>query len=382
MKTGRDTAGRKPDGTSGPAGCPSPPDALLPDALPPAGAGLPPAEREALSRLMRKGMGAGTLRALSSDIAYIDAWGQAAGHAVFPPSRETVLAFIAHHIAAAGDPAPMPASIAGRLVSEGRLRTRSGHAPSTVRRRLSSWATRCRWAGLPHPFADPGLREALRLAIRAAERAPRPHSPSPVTIEPLLRILDRLDERIRAETAPERRLAPMRDRALLATAFASGGRRRSEIAGLLASQVDLLAPLPDGTPSAAFTMGRTKTGTPGARVYFSGRAVEALAEWLDVSAIAEGAVFPSIDRWGNLSPVALSPQSVTLVLRRRAQEAGLAPEAFSAHGLRSGYITSAALKGASVPEVMRQTLHRSMQPVAGYFRDVKQREGKAARLLD
>jgi len=45
----------------------------------------------------------------------------------------------------------------------------------------------------------------------------------------------------------------------------------------------------------------------------------------------------------------VTPQSVNLILKRRCQQAGLDPELFSAHGLRSGYLTEAANRGIPLP---------------------------------
>ncbi|MES0101739.1 hypothetical protein NKK47_33280, partial [Mesorhizobium sp. M0019] len=52
-----------------------------------------------------------------------------------------------------------------------------------------------------------------------------------------------------------------------------------------------------------------------------------------------------IDRWGNLEGRALTAQAVNLILKRRIAEAGLDPQAFSARGPRSGYLTETARRG-------------------------------------
>jgi integrase len=60
--------------------------------------------------------------------------------------------------------------------------------------------------------------------------------------------------------------------------------------------------------------------------------------------------------------------------------AGLEPEAFSAHGLRAGYLTEAARHGVSLPEAMQQSRHRSVQQAASYYNEADRTKGKAARL--
>lgn len=76
----------------------------------------------------------------------------------------------------------------------------------------------------------------------------------------------------------------------------------------------------------------------------------AFKDWLARAGISEGAVFRGIDRWGNLERRALTPQAVNLILKRRIAEAGLDPTAFSAHGLRSGYLTETARRGIPSPK--------------------------------
>jgi integrase len=51
----------------------------------------------------------------------------------------------------------------------------------------------------------------------------------------------------------------------------------------------------------------------------------------------------------NVDRRALTPQSVNLILKARAKQAGLDPALFSAHGLRSGYLTEAANRGILCP---------------------------------
>lgn len=99
-------------------------------------------------------------------------------------------------------------------------------------------------------------------------------------------------------------LRDLRDRAILMVGFASGGRRRSELAGLRTEQLTIEAPvIVDGgasLPSLSIHLGRTKTS--GAEddevVYLTGHPVDALKAWLAAAKIESGSVFRAIDRWG------------------------------------------------------------------------------------
>jgi len=188
-----------------------------------------------LKHLAQEGMGENTLRALASDLAYLEAWAQAATGAPlsWPASESLALKYVAHHL---WDPARretdpqhgMPADVADALRESEMLRSTGPHAPSTVKRRLASWGTLHRWKGQEGPFASPGLRSALRLAVRASVRPRQRKSKRAVTRD----VLDCL-----LATCSSDRLADTRDLAILLLAFASGGRRRSEVARLRVEQL-------------------------------------------------------------------------------------------------------------------------------------------------
>ncbi|MER8459693.1 tyrosine-type recombinase/integrase [Mesorhizobium sp. M0915] len=343
-----------------------------------------------LRHLAKEGIGANSLRALASDLGYLEAWSFAATGSPLPwPAPETLLIkFVAHHLwdssRRESDPTHgMPADIAASLVAQGLLRvTKRPHAPSTVRRRLSSWSTLTRWRGLVGNFNAPGLQSAIRLAVRAGARPRNRKSKKAVTADILTALL---------KACAGDRLVDMRDRALLITAFASGGRRRSEVSDLRVEQLIEEEPVPadrkdsegQKIPCLKIRLGRTKTtqADGDAFVLLVGRPVTVLRAWLERAGVTEGAVFRGIDRWGNLEARALTPQAVNLILKRRIAEAGFDPQAFSAHGLRSGYLTETARRGIPLPEAMQQSQHRSVQQASNYYNDAERTLGRAARII-
>ena len=340
---------------------------------------------ETLRHLVNEGMGGNTLRALTSDLAYLQAWSLAATGAALPwPAPEALLLkFVAHHLwdpeKKKSDPEHgMPISVEQDLRGQGFLRSIGPHAPDTVRRRLASWSTLTKWRGLAGAFSSPALKSAIRLAVRAVPRMRRRKSAKAVTGDILARLL---------ATCGTETLRDVRDRAILMVAFASGGRRRSEIAGLRVEQLTVEAPIEvtDGPPlpSLSIHLGRTKTtsGEQDDVVYLTGRSVEALNAWMAAAKIDRGSVFRGIGRWGTISERALDPQSVNAILKQRTEMAGLEPGEFSAHGLRSGYLTEAANRGIPIQEAMEQSRHRSVQQASSYYNNATRRSGRAAQLL-
>ena len=93
------------------------------------------------------------------------------------------------------------------------------------------------------------------------------------------------------------------------------------------------------------------------------------------------AEFRRIDRWGRLGATALDPQSVNAILKARCVRAGLDPALFSAHGLRSGFMTEAGKQGVPLPEAMQLSQHRSVQQAARYYNEAEIDKGKAVRLI-
>jgi integrase len=239
-----------------------------------------------------------------------------------------------------------------------------------------------KWRGLSGPFGDGQIRTALRLSLRAAARPRGRKSEKAVTGDIVVKLI---------ATCRMNRPQDLRDKALLLIAFASGGRRRSEVAGLrledIVTEPDVPSipgdPASPPLPCRRIRLGRTKTtdADQDASVFIIGAPVEALEAWLAFAKIKTGPVFRRIDKWETIRPEGLTGQGVNLILKRRIALARLDPASFSAHGLRSGFLTEAARPGVPLPEAMAQSQHTSVQQAARYYNDAERRMGKAARLL-
>ena len=249
---------------------------------------------------------------------------------------------------------PLPASaaaVAAFLSAE----AEGGAKASTLGRRLAAirWAHEA--AGHPTPTQDRTVLSVMR-GIRRTVGAGKDQKAA-ATAE---RIADML-------AGIPASLTGKRDRALLALGF-SGAFRRSE---LVALTVEDLQDAPDGL---RVTIRRSKTDQEGQGVTIAiprgvrVRPVEAVRDWLEAAGITEGPVFRAISRHGRISPDALTPQVVALVVKRYAALAGLTVAEFSGHSLRAGFLTSAADAGAGVFKMAEVSRHKSIDVLRGYVR--------------
>ena len=343
--------------------------------LPAAPAALSQADQDALTDLYVRGTPANTLRAYERDLLYITAWKSARfGAALDWPEAEAIaLAFILDHArdlsdATEDDIARQTAEV---LIRQGLRRSLTCPAPSTLDRRIASWLAFHRMKNLTSPFDTPQVKQARSKARRAAARPPAPKSQHPITREVL--------EQLLATCRGSRR--DCRDRAILMLGWASGGRRRSEITGLMREDVSLKEF--EKKDRVWISLLETKTTAKGdtPRLVLKGRAAQALMDWIEVGEITNGPLFRPISKADRVLKRRLSPDAIYQIIKHRLRLAGLPEDFASPHGLRSGFLTQAALDGAPIQAAMRLSLHRSMAQAQKYYDDVDIAENPAADLL-
>ena len=166
-------------------------------------------------------------------------------------------------------------------------------------------------------------------------------------------------------------LRELRDIALLCLGFMTG-LRRSE---LVALDVEDLTWSGRGLVVRIRRSKGDQAGEGRDLVVFRGAGptcpVAAVRSWLATAAIEEGPVFVGVDRYGHARlGKRLTDQVVRTVVKERARAAGLEEfEKLSGHSLRAGLATQAALNGASLRDIAKQTGHRSEKVLSGYIRD-------------
>lgn len=329
----------------------------------------------AVRELLAEAAAANTTRSYASALRYWAGWHRARFGVEFalPVSEATVIQFLVDHVlrrGKAGLTCELPTDVDAALVAAG-LKAKVGPLKlSSVAHRIAVLSTAHKLKRQPNPCELSSVRTLLSRARRASvKRGERPSKKTAITRPELEAMLATCDDSLEG----------LRDRALLCFGFASGGRRRSEIAA--ADWRDLCRTSDEVyiyrlEHSKTQQAGVTASSTPDKPVI--GRSARALTAWLDAAKIVEGPIFRRI--WKNRLGPALSPASVGAIVQRRARLAELKGN-FGGHSLRSGFVTEAGKQGVPLPAVMAMTEHRSVASVVGYFQAGSAAENPAARLL-
>lgn len=328
--------------------------------------------RQAAEEILLAGESENTRRSYRSALRYWSAWAQARyGNALALPVPTTlVVQFIVDHVARGPRGAPtseLPPDIDQLLVKSGFKGARGPLKMNTVQHRISVLSKLHQLRKQPNPCEDPQIRHLLSQARRAtAKRGETVTKKTAATREPLEAMLATCDDSLEG----------LRDRALLLFGWASGGRRRSEVAS---ASMDQLLAAPDGY---LFRMGATKTDQEGAMRKvdkpIQGIAAEALRAWLAAAKIDAGPIFRRL--WKVRVGPALAPASIAAIVERRARLAGL-PGDWAGHSLRSGFVTEAGRENIPIGDVMAMTEHRKVDTVLGYYQSGNLTTQRVAKLM-
>jgi site-specific recombinase XerD len=235
----------------------------------------------------------------------------------------------------------------------------SGLKLATVRRRAAAITRAHRQADLPSPLADPRVKTVME-GIARTHGAPAQKKLA-LRRDALVAVIEAIDL-----TTP----AGLRDRALLLTGFALA-LRRSELVALC---VEDLQPHPDGMLVMLSHSKGDQQSQGHTFLLANGQSTEhcpvtALRAWIEHAQLTGEPIFRRLSWAGRvLSP--LTAQSVTLIIRRRLQAAGLpgvSAEDFAGHSLRSGFATQAAGDGYSAAQIRHVTRHKDTRTLDGYI---------------
>jgi len=207
-----------------------------------------------------------------------------------------------------------------------------------------------RMTGAEDPVASEAVRQVRRGLMRTHGAAPR-RLARPLTVDEIRQIIGGID-----------RSTPIgiRDAAIILLGYASA-MRRAEIVALTLADVE------HKPAGLLLTIRKSKMDQEGhgqvVAVAHGQHAltdpVAAVAAWRAVRGETPGALFTRI--WA--SSVSLEPLSghvVARMLRARAVAAGLDGTRITAHSLRAGHATAAALAGVPLDRIAAQTRHKDL----------------------
>lgn len=329
----------------------------------------------AIEQLLREGESRNTLASYRSALRYWAAWYglRYEGQIQLPVPVACVLQFIVDHAERTTDQglvSELPPDMDRALVQSGFKGKLGALAHNTLVHRIAVLSKAHQLQALKSPCHEGQVRELLSRTRKAyARRGVLPQKKDALTKDPLQAILATCDDTLRGK----------RDRALLLFAWASGGRRRSEVTD---ADMKFLKRLSNGF---TYTLAHSKTNQAGAQrpeneKPLLGAAAAALTAWLEASQITEGRIFRKISKGGRLGE-ALGAASVRDIVKKRCEQAGLGGD-FSAHSLRSGFVTEAGRQNMSLAETMAMTGHHSVATVLGYSRAGASLSSGLARLFD
>jgi integrase len=275
---------------------------------------------------VEQALSANTKKAYQNDLAHFMAWGGSV-----PALPETVASYLAGHAETLSI-----ATLQRRLVSIGKAHTVQG---------------------LPNPAQVELVRFTLR-GIRRAHGKPQAQV-SPILKEDLIVMLSHVPDTAKGA----------RDRALLMLGFCAA-LRRSELAAVQVEDLEFTA------QGIILTLPRSKTDQTGQgrRIGIpKGRGricpVGSVGFLVKQLSAESGPLFRSIAKGGVIGAGQLSDRAIADIIKHYANKAGLNPEKYSGHSLRSGLATSAAQHGISSWKIRAQTGHKSDAMLARYVRD-------------
>lgn len=328
---------------------------------------------ERAAELAHASLAPATRDAYAKDWSTFLHWADQAGHRPLPAEPAIVCDYIADIAALteAGEPA---------------------YSLSTLTRRLAAINAAHASVGLTPPGQHPHVKAVMAGARRTIGRARTVRQAAPLMLNDLRHVLE-----VMPSTWPAG-VTAARDAALLIIGFA-GAYRRSELTQLRIrdifwipddgvhlrvrwSKTDQdaqggIKALPYGTSPATcapcllhrWLRVLTATGRP-ERMHAVLLSADDKHHCRGLAPVAADdlPVFPVMTKHGHPTSTPMSGHAVNQVVKRRLSAAGIDPAQYSGHSLRAGFVTQALRSGATVHEVMNQTLHRNPATVQTYAR--------------
>lgn len=311
------------------------------------------------NEILREFSAENTERAFNGDLVYWQAWLSAVGYDFKTPlTKDHVILFALHH--AEG----LPEEIDQKLVNQRYKQDFGPHKIATIKRRLASLSVALELEKLPNPTKDRGFRRIIeKLTKRYGEVGKKGRA---ITRDVLFAILDTCRGSI----------IDCRDRAVILFGWASGGRRRSEISDAELKDLEVAG------DNFIYHLPKSKTDQKGKgrTLPVNGMAAQAVKEWIQRGGISEGKIFRSVSKAGGIGEK-LSCVDINRIVKKRCAQAGYDPALYSAHSLRSGFITEAGRQRCPIGDAMALSTHKSVSIAMSYYQAGSVTNNSASNLV-
>ena len=312
------------------------------------------------------GTASNTIQAYKSDMNYIINWAFYSGvNSDLPLGKDVVIRFIVEHVEG------LPEEVDLKLVENGIKQNLGPHSISTIQRRVAAISTYHKLYGHENPCEHTDVKTILKKAKRAqVRRGWKPNKKMATTAD----IIESL-----IQTCSQNDFIDIRDKAMILFAFSSGGRRRSEV--VMASFSDIIK-IPEGY---LYTLPYSKTdqyGNDRLQVPIMGKAAIALEEWFSLIENKKGYIFRAFTPSGKITNEGVTDKTFNRIIKKRIKMAGYDEKDYSAHSIRSGFMTEGGRKNINILQLMELSGHKSVQIAKGYYRGGNILNNPASNLLD
>ncbi len=160
-------------------------------------------------------------------------------------------------------------------------------------------------------------------------------------------------------------LRGLRDRAMTLLAYDLSARQSE----LMALDIDDISPAANGNGSALIAQSKTDQFGRRERVFIARDTMVAIDAWCQAAKLVDGALFRSIDRWGNVGP-RLSSRGLSYTAKRLAAAAELG-DGYSGHSFRVGAAQEMVANNMNLAGVLQAQRRKHADSLHPYLEDIE-----------
>lgn len=280
----------------------------------------------------------------------------------YPVPADLVERFVAGHVYG------LPWNVDEALIAAGAKKRPGPLKVSTIRRRLVGLIKEHEARGLDNTFRTPRLK-ALLIGARRYELKNGVQRKWARAI-----VATTLDRMIDTWRSPKS-LTDLRNIAMLALAFYSGGRRSAEIRFALAENLVRFR----GGYKYWLHISKTDQAGKGSEKIIRWPHARHIERWLTASGIRDGYLFRRV-MGDTITADPVGKNTLTDVIKSRIEAIGEDPRHYSAHSLRRGFLTQCGIEGVPFSEAMECSGHKDVKTAMLYYQQGTMEQNRATKI--